>query len=665
MKTLSLTYKSHGPAHSPLRATLLIVALICGLTSARAAYLNGSVQSGGTSTAIPIAKVKVTLYEARKDNPKALASVTTDLSGHFLIHVPQASTDGIFFVKADLGDGVELIAILGPTLPSTATLNELTTVAAAYSMAQFYRSGAIKGDPFALRIAASMNDNLVAVETGISSAVLTNSPNGNESDSLQSTRALANLLSACTLDHAVARQLLKLTQERGKPAPKTTPQALANLVRNPSLNVSSLYALANIWTPYLPSLTSAPDAWTVTVKVNDSGDDDYLIGGMGNITFDTNGYAWITDNVVQGTPFSSHVLVVLQPNGKPADGADGTPVSPITGGGLLGAGFGITIDPKGSVWVGNFGWGPLTTCDYYPSTNCSGSVSQFSPTGQPISGPNGYQGGPDRVQGMAADKAGNIWITSYGNDAVYVFLKGNPSNVASYQAYTGSQPFDVQIASDGTAWLSCGGGITGDYPSSLSHFKLSGTQLKLLAFVEFGKAIKGFSLDSHGNAWVASQNDNLIYEVSPNGKVIGSFGGGGISGPWSTTIDGDDNIWVANFGPLEIAPYTSRLSKLAGANPATRPQGLKMGDPISPATGYTVRSAGDQVLLHNGVPLYGVDSAPSFEPLQRMTATGIDAAGNLWCLNNWKYNFLIDITTNPGGDGVVIFVGLATPLKKN
>ena len=77
------------------------------------------------------------------------------------------------------------------------------------------------------------------------------------------------------------------------------------------------------------------------------------------------------------------------------------------------------------------------------------------------------------------------------------------------------------------------------------------------------------------------------------------------------------------------------------------------------------RSAGDQVLLHNGVPLYGVDSAPSFEPLQRMTATGIDAAGNLWCLNNWKYNFLIDITTNPGGDGVVIFVGLATPLKKN
>ena len=75
----------------------LLLALICGLTSAHAAYLNGSVQSGGTSTAIPIAKVKVTLYEARKDNPKALASVTTDLSGHFLIHAPEASTDGIFF----------------------------------------------------------------------------------------------------------------------------------------------------------------------------------------------------------------------------------------------------------------------------------------------------------------------------------------------------------------------------------------------------------------------------------------------------------------------------------------------------------------------------------------------------------------------------------------
>ncbi|MEI7760282.1 MAG: hypothetical protein WCJ67_05855 [Thermoleophilia bacterium] len=80
-----------------------------------------------------------------------------------------------------------------------------------------------------------------------------------------------------------------------------------------------------------------------------------------------------------------------------------------------------------------------------------------------------------------------------------------------------------------------------------------------------------------------------------------------------------------------------------------------------PLPGYTVPSAGSEVLLHNGVPLYGPGAPPSYDPMQRTTAGGIDSAGNLWTLNNWKNNFDIDNTTNPGGDGIVIFVGLAAP----
>jgi hypothetical protein len=76
-----------------------------------------------------------------------------------------------------------------------------------------------------------------------------------------------------------------------------------------------------------------------------------------------------------------------------------------------------------------------------------------------------------------------------------------------------------------------------------------------------------------------------------------------------------------------------------------------------------VPSAGAEVLLHEGTPLYGPDGPLAYDPLQRVTATGIDRAGNLWALNNWKNNFAIDVTANPGGDGVVIFVGLAAPPK--
>ncbi len=627
--------------------------------------LNGSVQSGGTSATNPIAGVTVRLYEAGTNQPLMLAQATTDGAGHFALRSAKSSTAGIFFVSATLSTNMELLAILGPKLPGKVTVNELTTVAAAYSMAQFYRSGAIVGDPFALTIGAAMNDNLVDIATGGSSVVLLTSPNADQSTSLRCTRSLANILAACVADPAEALSFLQLAVDPLLPSPTTVPQAMADLARNPGQNVEQIYSLAKIKTPYRPALFAAPDAWTVAVKVNDSGDDNNLIAGLGNIVFDANGRAWISDNVTQGTPYSSQMLVVLEPNGKASGGSNGAPPSPIFTGGLLGGGYGITIDPQGSIWVGNFGWGPNQSCQYYPanSPGCHGSVSQFTAAGVAISGPLGYQGGPERAQGMASDASGNIWITSYGNDFVYVFLNGSPTNVAQFQEYTNSQPFDVETGPNGTAWIGCGGGITGEYASSLTRVQLVGNQIQMLWQTNIGSAAKGLTVDSKGIAWLTSQGDSKVYAVNTNGMVLGGFGGGGVNGPWGATVDGDDNIWVSNFGPLFPTPYSARLSKLAGANPATRPPGLNLGDPISPATGYTVPSAGSEVLLHNGTPLYGTNGPVSYDPLQRNTASGIDRAGNLWVLNNWKNDFTIDLTENPGGDGVVIFVGLATPLK--
>ena len=142
-----------------------------------------------------------------------------------------------------------------------------------------------------------------------------------------------------------------------------------------------------------------------------------------------------------------------------------------------------------------------------------------------------------------------------------------------------------------------------------------------------------------------------------------------MNGPWGVAIDGDDDVWVANFGKmLPTADYTNAgITKLAGANPATRPPGYEMGEPISPPTGYTLPSAGAPVLLHNGEPLYGRGTEPCYCPLMRMTNVVIDQAGNVWAVNNWKPNFDVDVSTetgNPGGDGIVIFVGLAKPPRR-
>jgi hypothetical protein len=88
---------------------------------------------------------------------------------------------------------------------------------------------------------------------------------------------------------------------------------------------------------------------------------------------------------------------------------------------------------------------------------------------------------------------------------------------------------------------------------------------------------------------------------------------------------------------------------------------------LSGEYGYPLWSAGEQVRLADGTPLYGEDGPACHSPLMRMTSVNIDAAGNLWAVNNWKPNFATDFETytgNPGGDGIVIFVGLAKPPRK-
>jgi sugar lactone lactonase YvrE len=624
-------------------------------SSAGAGSLSGLVQTGGTGSTERLANVPVTLLEATTAHPTVLGEATTDASGQFVIVSPKDSSPSIFYVSATIGGRVKLLTVLGPDLPASTVINELTTVAASYSMAQFYRAGEISGNSFSLQIAAGMNDNLVVPGTGESSPVLLTSPNADETNSLRSTRSLANLLAACVHEPLVARTFLRLTKPARGKEPRNTAEALANLARNPGQNVEAIYLLTRLASSYEPSLIRMPDAWTLTVKVNNSGDDTILFGGPGNLAFDAKGYAWVTNNVGQGTPYSSHALMVLKPNGQPADGTNGTPVSPITGGGLLGAGFGVAIDPQGSAWIGNFGWGNCPECD--PTSDGNGSISQFAPSGAPISGDLGYQSGPVRAQGLAFDQQGNLWISSFGNDSVYVFLQGDPGQSIGFQQEVGSGPFDVAVAADGSTWVSNGLGLP---PSSVAKYALVNGALEQRFRRFIGQGLRGMSLDSRGNAWVASQGDSFVYALRPDGTEIGHFNGGGMDGPWDTAVDGEDNVWVTNFGPLEPGSnFTSgRLTKLAGVRP---PPGKNLGDPISPSTGYTVHSAGSEVLLHNGDPLYGAGEPPSFAPMMRQTGLVIDRAGNIWSINNWKPDFDIDVAFNPGGDGIVIFVGLAPP----
>lgn len=593
----------------------------------------------------------VTLHAA---GGEVLASVKTREDGSFSFEPRvSAAPPPLYYTRADLGHGVILMAILGFTIPAHFIINELTTVAAAYSSAQCLNGGIIEGSTLALSIVAAMNANLVDVATGTPSSVITMSPNGDQTNACRSLNSLANLLVTAVEDRGKALQsLFKLTTRAPWPEPDNTVAAMLNLVRKPTPHAGGIYTQSKLGRVYSPVLTAQPAAWTIAVKVNNSGDDTRMFGGPGSIDFDSRGNAWIPNNVAQGTPNSSKYSIVLDLAGRPLA------VSPFEGGGLRGAGFGVAVDNSDNVWFGNFGWG-----DDKPE---EGGVSKFSPNATPISPePYGYtQGGMNRVQGTVVDRrTGNVWTAGWGNGTVVCYRGGRHDDYAVYTDNSGTfSPFGIAIAPDGSAWVTNSDASA----SSVLHLELgSGRTINRLLELPLGKVLKGIQIDSSHNIWVASGGDDHVYVVDRDGHVLGGYQGGGINGPWGIMLDGDDNLWVGNFGPLEVGTvYEGCLTQLAGANA----DGYRMGDGMTPQSGYTLPSEGAPVLLADNNPLYGPDAPPSYIPMMRTTGLNIDAAGNVWTCNNWKPNFVSDAIddpfagqANPGGDGILIWLGIAKP----
>lgn len=596
--------------------------------------LRGVVQSGGASpnSIVPIADARVTLFGTTEASPVSIAATTTNDDGAFAVEVPSSTADGIYYATAQFGDGLAFMTIIGRNFQEAITINELTTVAAVYCGSQFLDGRELRGDAFGLRIAAGMCMNLVDASNGTASTVMTSSPNAGQTNALHSMNSLANLLAGWLRTPADQR-------------PADIVVALHEIARHPARDVERTYAQSQKLMVFLPPLKRQPDAWTLAVKVSDSGSEEHLFGGPANLVFDRDGRAWITNNVVQGQTYSTKWSVVLEPDGRPSARC------PFTGGGLLGPGFGIDIDRRDHVWIGNFGWGGL---DPEPS----GSVSLFEPDATPLSPPLvGYQRDVEKVQQVVVDSQGHVWLASYGNHRVVVYPGGEPVDAAYYEGSKAFSPFGIAIAADDTAWVTNSDPAT----SSICHFRFVDGKVELLREIRIGNTLKGIAIDSCGNIWVASGGNSVVYAFDSHGSLIAEAVHGGIDGPWGLSLDGDDQVWIANFGPLQDGTFIGRLTQLASANPATISPGLNMGDPISPDTGYTLPSAGEQVRLSTGAPLYGEGAQPCFIPLMRTTSANVDRAGNVWVCNNWKPNFETDRNTNPGGDGIVIFVGLAKP----
>jgi streptogramin lyase len=561
------------------------------------------------------------------------------------------------------GQSYRLALVLGEGEPwGPVKITERTTVAMGFAMAQFIGAGdVVAGKNPGLKNAAAMSSDLITTEGGIS-RVLRKYPNGGSTSTLPTFNSLANLLTTCRRQDLGCARLLSKTGVPGGQQSRDTLEAVANVARYPWHGVRDLYKLSlaalgrrGTWQPALGS-GEAPDAWTLALRFEGN---PRTLDGPGNFAIDAEGNLWVGNNYIYSRKSrqpacGSEVLSRFTPTGQTYPG------SPYYGGGLSGVGFGITFDPKGRLWIGNFGFegkGCTTTANHF-------TASAFTAAGKAISPSNGWEvGGISWPQGTLSDQRGNIWLANCGNDSVTKLdsespgiLAGAPPSAVNFpgngitagSTVGFSRPFADAINAEGDVF------VTGNGSGSIAQLGPNGEVKSLVSGGGLHLPL-GIVADRNGYVWVsnskwvvapcenqipakqasqeAGKGGGDVTLIKPDGQIASGqpIKAGGVVNPWGITVDGDGDVWVANFSG-------QRLTELCGSDPSACPRGKqKTGGAISPEkTGY------------------------GFDGLVRNTGVIVDPSGNVWLANNWKR---AAIQTNPGGYQIVAYLGLAAPVR--
>jgi streptogramin lyase len=675
-----------------------VAVLVCGIAGGglvQAQMLEGRVQAGGS----PIAKAAVTLWAAGRDTPRKVAEARTNDDGTFGLRLDGADGGEVLYVVARGGEpkatgtsganpGVTLLAVLGTTPPKRLTINELTTVASAWTAAQFLSGDVLRGHADGLAIAAGNVRNLVDLETGGLGPAIQDGLNSNVTTTLATFSTLSNLLAGCItrVQADACAKLFAAATPPGGQAPADTLGAAHNIARHPWKEPGRLFALFDSFyplpkskrlraAPFIPYLAYAPGDWTLSLIYAGGG-----LNSLGGTEIDGEGNAWAADNFLVGSQSSAGRdigggLSVLAPNGRP--------MSPMTfgyrGGGVDEPGFGLAIAADDKVWITSLGGKTISVFD--------------RKTGRALSPPAGYnfEGQLGPMQGIIVTPTGDIWAVDSVKNQVVHYPKGDPARgrllcrEVDGKPTDGScrvkGPFHLAVDQQDRIWITNGSGDTvtrfpASDPSRAESFKV-------------GLSPKAIAIDSKGNAWVNNgfgdsywtvlqiavrtklgdwwnklrgvESDPVVelfrnfYQVAsknPHGNVTllradgtqapGSpfDAGKGIKTPWGIAIDGNDNVWVANA-------LGNSIMHLCGARTETCPPGFRTGDPISPpGTGYVGHG------------------------LQVLTDVTLDQAGNVWVANNWDLGDACfaevpapNTSTRCGGNGFVVFFGLAKPVK--
>lgn len=573
----------------------------CGLgkiaspSSVNGQEFNGVIMGGGQ----PVAGANIQLYAPSSNGYGATAAslftrnVTSDANGRFnftgAYSCPSSSTP-VYLVITGGNPGLPagtnnsalaLMGLLGNCGDMNATssfvINELTTVAAVWSLAPFMvdysHIGTSPANAQGLVNAFATAQALVNIHTGKApgtAASIATIPTA-EIDTLGAILASCVNSNGSTSASAGCGRLFSASTPLGGRTPTDTIAAALDIARNPGHNVGQLFSAFAASGTYQPLLSVAPPDWTIAI--------DYVAPALkmpSDVAIDSQGNAWVL-SMGSGNSNSSTVSllnvggllatypqngvsytrIALDPYDEPwltstlssnvAElSSSGTRIGqPFTGGGVQGPGP-LAFDGYGSVWTLNNG----------------PTVTKLSANGAGLSPSTGYStGGFSAATALALDTSGNAWIAdSNSNTLIVLSNNGAPIPGSPYSGAGIEDPFAIAVDSVGGAWVA---NRTG---SSLSRVTSNGTPV-------FGSPYYGAGLNSPidlavdglGSVWLVNSGSSSVSEFLSTGKVQSpsGYGSAALANPLRVAIDKSGNVWVANLGTSTAG--TGMITQIVGA----------------------------------------------------------------------------------------------------
>jgi hypothetical protein len=413
-------------------------------------------------------------------------------------------------------------------------INEVSTVAAVYALSGFMTDAThISSPPTANALQGIANafltvSNLVDIGTGVARL---QSVKANGDVPQAEINSLANLLVTCVNSDGTTGcdPLFTSTPSLGGISPTDTISATLNIARNPAANVPALFTASKTSAPFQPTLTAAPNDWTIALTFYSSSMVAPYFPAIDSI-----GNVWVPG-------YASNTLTEFDPTGNVLSGTPG-----FTGGGLN-LPYAVAIDSSDSPWVINFG--PLNAA----------TVSRFTAVGASLTG------SPYACANFcffpAFDASQNLWIS--GTDYLTVM---RPDGSVLKKFTTAGYNSGIAINRNGIGW-------TIGAPRTLYHLGLPAS-LNVsaeLTTASSGTDLTSVAIDSNDNVWYASSKNSALGVSDKNGVLVSpanGYTGGGLKGPAQIAIDGSNRVWIANRDGNSLSAFTNT------------------GSTISPSSGY-------------------------------------------------------------------------------